>query len=105
MSDSKTRRDFLKLAGAAAASSFAGQALASDSPFGIKKMEQGYENVLAEGKCGGGMPDHAKGKAKGMEGKCGEGKCGEGKCGGGMSERYERKNMEGKCGEGKCGGR
>jgi uncharacterized low-complexity protein len=107
MSESNTRRDFLKMAGAATAAAFTGKAMASDSPFGIKEMEQGYENThLAEGKCGGKGPE----QGKGMEGKCGEGKCGggqkdmEGRCGEGRRPEHSKgKGMEGKCGEGKCG--
>ena len=88
-----SRRQFLKLAGAATASMITGTALAKEADFGFKNLEKGYENQLASS----------------HEGKCGEGKCGgnkkssEGKCGG-------KKEAEGKCGgkkeaEGKCGGR
>ena len=91
----QSRRDFLKLAGAAMVS-VTGAASASQNPFGIKEMEGGYSQVAnhhMEGKCGGD---------KKMEGKCGGDKTHEGKCGG-------DKKMEGKCGgdkthEGKCGG-
>jgi uncharacterized low-complexity protein len=72
-----------------------GGALAADSnPFGMTKLNEGYQVATSEGKCG--------------EGKCGESKAkkAEGKCGGTKAEE-----AEGKCGgnkpkeaEGKCGG-
>ncbi|NCN44069.1 MAG: hypothetical protein COZ36_08805, partial [Piscirickettsiaceae bacterium CG_4_10_14_3_um_filter_44_349] len=74
-----SRRQFLKLAGAATASMITGTALAKEADFGFKNLEKGYENQLASS----------------HEGKCGEGKCGgnkkssEGKCGG-------KKEAEGK---------
>lgn len=94
----QSRREFLKLAGATAATLATGSALASENPFAFKKMASGYEQVAMEGKCGEGKCGGSKmGEGKGGEGKCGgskmgEGKCGEGKCGGS------------KMGEGKCGG-
>ena len=97
-----SRRNFLKLASATTAATLGGSALASENPFGFKKLEGGYQQVAAEGKCGEG---------KCGEGKCGgsmrkntppEGKCGEGKCGAGM-KMDQKKTQEGKCGEGKCG--
>ena len=99
-----SRRDFLKLAGAAMVG-VSGVASASQNPFGFKQMDSGYqvadhhmEGKCGEGKCGGNKTEGSCG-AKKPEGSCGgkkpEGKCGEGKCGG--------KKPEGKCGEGKCG--
>ncbi|WP_019557625.1 HvfA family oxazolone/thioamide-modified RiPP metallophore [Thiomicrorhabdus arctica] len=126
----KTRRNFLKLAGAAMVS-VTGVASASENPFGLTKMKSGYTQVAMEGNCGGNMKKEAMEKKDDMEGKCGgnmkkeamekksdmEGKCGEGKCGGKMKEEaMEKKEMksskEGSCGgwskkeqmEGKCGG-
>ncbi|HEY9016974.1 MAG: twin-arginine translocation signal domain-containing protein [Hydrogenovibrio crunogenus] len=98
----QSRRDFLKLASATTAATLTGSALASENPFGFKKLDGGYQQVAVEGKCGEG---------KCGEGKCGgdmrknipqEGKCGEGKCGAGMDMTPD-KTQEGKCGEGKCG--
>lgn len=98
----QSRRDFLKLASATTAATLTGSALASENPFGFKKLDGGYQQIAAEGKCGEG---------KCGEGKCGgdmrknvpqEGKCGEGKCGAEMN-RQQKKSQEGKCGEGKCG--
>lgn len=75
----------------------AGVALASENPFGIQALDQGYQVAEAgtkaqdgkcgEGKCGAGMKDAAKAK----DGKCGEG----------MKDATKAK--DGKCGEGKCG--
>jgi len=48
----QSRRDFLKLAGATAATLTAGSALAAENPFAFKKMQAGYEQVAMEGKCG-----------------------------------------------------
>ena len=80
----------LATAGAAHASSFTVNALASGYMLAAGDSagdEKAKEGKCGEGKCGGD---------KKAEGKCGEGKCGEGKCGG-------DKKAEGKCGEGKCG--
>ncbi|MBE9564827.1 MAG: hypothetical protein IMF17_06235 [Proteobacteria bacterium] len=69
-------------ASAAIVASFAaGNALATENPFGMQELNSGYNVAMSEGTCG--------------EGKCGEGKCGEGKA--------ESKDAEAKCGEGKCG--
>ena len=96
----QSRRDFLKLAGAAMVT-VTGVAKAADNPFAIKEMDGGYSQLAdnhMEGKCGGNKP------AK--EGSCGGAKpANEGKCGGDKS-----KMKEGSCGgnkpakEGKCGG-
>lgn len=81
-----------------------GLAHATDNPFEMQSLSQGY-NV-------------AEASTKGAEGKCGEGKCGEGKCGGAKDSKKAKegqcggdkakdgsakKTKEGKCGEGKCG--
>ena len=68
-------------------------AQAADNPFGMQKLDSGYQLAQAQ----------AKGEDKKKDGKCGEGKCGaekgkEGACGG------DKAKAEGKCGEGKCGG-
>ncbi|WP_168188955.1 twin-arginine translocation signal domain-containing protein [Thiomicrorhabdus sediminis] len=104
----KTRRDFLKLAGAAMVGS-TGVASAAENPFGFKKMDAGYTQV-AEMKCGGQpAPKPAEGKCGGQPApKQPEGRCGgqsapkqpEGRCGG----QPAPKQPEMKCGEGKCGG-
>lgn len=98
----KTRRDFLKLAGAAMVS-VTGVASASENPFGLTKMDSGYTQVAmegkcGEGKCGGQMKEDAMKKEimekKGdMEGKCGNKKM-EGSCGAQMAPKVQ----EGKCG-------
>ena len=83
-----------------AASLISGTAVATENPFGMNAMDNGYQVAMSgkadEGKCGEGKcGGDSEGKCG--EGKCGgksEGKCGEGKCGG---------KSEGKCGEGKCG--
>lgn len=84
----------------------AGVAFASENPFGMQTLDQGYQVAEAgtktqdgkcgEGKCGAGMKDDAKTETKAGEGKCGamgdpakkakDGKCGEGKCGAGMDK-------------------
>lgn len=84
-----------------------GSVLAADSnPFGMTKLNEGYQVVMDEGKCGEGKCGESK--AKKAEGKCGGAKTeeAEGKCGGSKAEK-----AEGKCGgnkpkeaEGKCGG-
>jgi uncharacterized low-complexity protein len=122
----KTRRDFLKLAGASLAT-VTGVASAAENPFGFAKMDDGYTQVAdnhMEGKCGGmkKAPKEAEGSCGGMKTpKAAEGKCGEGKCGGSMKMSKETegkvggmkgpKETEGTCGskkiikenEGKCG--
>lgn len=77
------KKTTLSLAGAAfaAASSFAPLASAADNPFGMTKLDSGYQLAQADKKA--------------------DGKCGEGKCGGAM--KAESKKKDGKCGEGKCG--
>lgn len=69
-----------------------GTAVAESNPFGMSKLNHGYQMAANEAKCGGV-------KAMPTEGKCGEGKCGgskpmpsEGKCGG------QKQPAEGKCG-------
>ena len=93
----KSRRDFLKLAGAAMVGATGVASASEENPFGFKQMDSGYSQIASEGKCGGKKPEGKCG-GKGSEGKCG-GKKPEGKCGG--------KGSEGKCGgkktEGKCG--
>ena len=91
----KTRREFLKLAGAAIVG-VTGVASASENPFGFAKMESGYTQVATEGKCGAD---------KEMEGACGgnqaEVKQPEGSCGGNEKPkdmRTDDKEMEGSCG-------
>ena len=89
-----SRRNFLKLAGAAMVS-VTGVATASQNPFGLTKMQSGYTQVAMEGSCG---------SDKKMEGSCGGNKKPEGACGGEPKQR-----MEGSCGgnkkpEGSCGG-
>ncbi|WP_373018024.1 twin-arginine translocation signal domain-containing protein [Thiomicrorhabdus sp.] len=100
----KTRREFLKLAGAATATTLSGSALASENPFGIKPLKGGYEQVAAvegncgEGKCGAsmGMPDVTPPTAPKPEDKSQEGKCG-----GNVEPAPKPPKDE----EGKCGGR
>ena len=66
------------------ASVSAGNANASENPFGMDELDRGYQvamSIMPEGSCG----------EKGTEGKCGEGsKPAEGKCG--------EKTPEAKCG-------
>ena len=99
--------------GAAFVTSLAGASVANatENPFGMTELSNGYtvaESNMKEGKCGA---KHVKEK----EGKCGgsmskdtmkEGmskdKMKEGKCGG---EKAKKIKKEGKCGEGKCGGK
>jgi len=100
----KTRRDFLKLAGAAMVGA-TGVASASENPLGFKQMESGYSQVAMEGTCGGKKAEGSCGGKK-AEGSCG-GKKAEGSCGGKKKEGScggaKPKAKEGKCGEGKCG--
>ncbi len=83
----KTVNNLKKLSlasGAALALSVAsGTAFAADSnPFGMAKLNGGYQVAMNEGKCGEGKC--GEGKAKKAEGKCGgdKAKKAEGKCGG-----------------------
>lgn len=81
-------------AGAAfvATAAFAPIAGAADNPFGMAKLDSGYQLAQADKK--------ADDKKK-------DGKCGEGKCGGSMAgdkKPADDKKKDGKCGEGKCGG-
>ena len=75
-------------AGAAfvATTAFTPLASAADNPFGMVKLDSGYQ--LAQ----------AKTDDKKKDGKCGEGKCG------GDKKAADPKMKDGKCGEGKCGG-
>ena len=57
---------------------------AADNPFGMQKLDGGYQ--LAQ----------AKTDDKKKDGKCGEGKCG-------AEKKTVEKKKDGKCGEGKCG--
>ncbi|MEW6292510.1 MAG: hypothetical protein AB1544_04300 [Pseudomonadota bacterium] len=90
----------------AATTAFAPLASAADNPFGMAKLDSGYQlaqaDKKADGKCGEGKcgADKAKPKAddKKKDGKCGEGKCG------GDKKAADPKMKDGKCGEGKCGG-
>ena len=73
-------------AGAAfvATTAFAPIASAADNPFGMAKLDSGYQLAAADDKK--------------KDGKCGEGKCG------GDKKPTDDKKKDGKCGEGKCGG-
>jgi len=116
----QSRRNFLKLAGIAAASAVTGTAMASENPFSLKPVEGAAQQVAMEGNCGAGM------KKKGAtmaEGQCGagmkkkkgatmaEGQCGagmkkkapamaEGQCGAGMKKKKAPAMAEGQCGAG-----
>lgn len=75
---------------------------AADNPFGMQKLDTGYQLAQADkakdGKCGGDKAKDGKcGGDKAKDGKCGGDKAKDGKCGG-------DKKKDGKCGEGKCGG-
>ncbi|TDY03926.1 HvfA family oxazolone/thioamide-modified RiPP metallophore [Thiohalophilus thiocyanatoxydans] len=89
------------LATTLAASNIASAATpASDNPFAMSELDNGYMLLAekgSEGKCGEGKC----GEGKSADAKTQEGKCGEGKCGA-QSEKKD-KDAEGKCGEGKCG--
>ncbi len=101
----KTRRDFLKLAGAAIVG-VTSVASASKNPFGFAKMESGYAQVATEGSWG----DDKK-----MQGACGGNQAEvtqpEGACGGNekpKGPRTDDKEMEVSCGgykepEAECG--
>lgn len=58
----------------------AGNAMASENPFGMQKIDNGYNVAMSEGMCGG-EDKCGDGKDKGKEGKCGDDKAKEGKCG------------------------
>lgn len=68
----------------AATVALAPAALAADNPFGMAKLDSGYQLAAADDKK--------------KDGKCGEGKCG------GDKKPADDKKKDGKCGEGKCGG-
>lgn len=59
--------------------------MAADNPFGMAKLDGGYQLAQADKK---------------VDGKCGEGKCGGDKA----KAKADDKKKDGKCGEGKCGG-
>lgn len=61
---------------------------AADNPFGMAKLDSGYQLAQAD----------KKADDKKKDGKCGEGKCG------GDKKPADDKKKDGKCGEGKCGG-
>ncbi len=61
---------------------------ATDNPFGLQKLDSGYQLAQAD----------KKADDKKKDGKCGEGKCG------GTKKPADDKKKDGKCGEGKCGG-
>jgi uncharacterized low-complexity protein len=96
-------------AGAAFAASFALSPMASagDNPFGMQKLDGGYQLAQADkkmdGKCGGDkMPRTPSAAAdKKADGKCGADKAKDGKCG--ADKKAMDKKKDGKCGEGKCG--
>ena len=96
-------------AGAAFAASFAlsPMANAGDNPFGMQKLDGGYQLAQADkkmdGKCGGDnkMKDAKCGSDKKADGKCGADKAKDGKCG--ADKKAMDKKKDGKCGEGKCG--
>ena len=75
-------------AGAAFAASFAlsPMANAGDNPFGMQKLDGGYQLAQADKK---------------MDGKCGADKAKDGSCG--ADKKAKDKKKDGKCGEGKCG--
>lgn len=75
-------------AGAAFAASFALSPVANagDNPFGMQKLDAGYQLAQADkkmdGKCGGDKMKDAKcGSDKKADGKCGADKAKDGKCG------------------------
>lgn len=113
----KTKQTRLKLASTAAiAASFAlgSAAHAADNPFGMQKLEGGYQlaqaDKKADGKCGGskgkdGACGGAKADDKKADGKCGGSKGKDGACGG---AKADDKKKEGACGgskgkDGACG--
>jgi uncharacterized low-complexity protein len=76
-------------------------ASASENPFELNKLTDGYTQVAGKGKCGEGKCGEGKcggkKKAKKKDAKCGEGKCG--------AKKKKAKKKDAKCGEGKCGGK
>ncbi|MDP2171314.1 MAG: hypothetical protein Q8J96_12920 [Rhodocyclaceae bacterium] len=90
----------------AASAAMVPAAFAADSPFGMQKLDSGYQlaqaDKKADGKCGEGKCGGDKKPAE----KTKDGKCGEGKCGGdkkAADKKPAEKKKDGKCGEGKCG--
>ncbi|MBS3935064.1 MAG: hypothetical protein KGZ43_02735 [Sulfuritalea sp.] len=92
-------------AGAAfvATTAFAPLASAADNPFGMAKLDSGYQLAQADKKADGKCGEGKCGGAKKVDDKKKDGKCGEGKCGGDKKAADDKKK-DGKCGEGKCGG-
>lgn len=92
----------------------AGGAFASENPFSMQVLDQGYQvaetgDKAQDGKCGGNKAQEAKcgankDTAKAADGKCGgnkgTAKASDGKCG---ANKSTTKAKDGKCGEGKCG--
>ena len=81
-------------------------AQATDNPFGMQKLDGGYQLAQADkkmdGKCGGDKMKDAKcGSDKKADGKCGADKAKDGSCG--ADKKAAGKKKDGKCGEGKCG--
>ncbi len=65
-------------ASAAIVASFAaGNAVASENPFGMQQLDSGYSVAMSEGTCG--------------EGKCGDDKAKEAKCGGDKAKEEKAK--------------
>ncbi len=97
-----------KILSLAIGSTFAAVALtplahaASDNPFGVTKLEAGYQLAQADTKGKDGKCGEAKcGAEKKAAEKKTDGKCGEAKCG--AEKKAAEKKMDGKCGEAKCG--
>lgn len=113
MSHKSMKKPLALAIGAAFAGTIAASSLvsAAENPFAMTKLNNGYEQVAQEGKCGEGKCGGKMGAdAKKKEGKCGEGKCGADKKAADAKKAADTKKTdatkkkEGKCGEGKCGG-
>jgi len=70
-------------------------AFAADNPFGMTKLDSGYQLAMADEKA----KDAKCGAEKKKDAKCGGNKKKDAKCG---AEKAKKKK-DGKCGEGKCG--
>ena len=105
MKTHKTKLALATTAVFAASAALAPAAFAADSPFGMQKLDSGYQLAQADKKAGS-MGGDKKPADKKAEGACGGDKKADGSCGASKKAadiKVADKKKDGKCGEGKCG--